>query len=329
MKKILSFSLFEARYSDHFNTRVKERIQDLQEVTLDTRNKGEIESELEEEIGPDWRKFLLSSIVSDTDSRILKKIKLENYSNNRNFGVPISFLYLNHKGKQYPIEITTYSSSDKDGEDKIYKGSQIWVALGQDTAWTIKVFPKDKNRQYISDNLRDGVSFRYKGNPFSFVEPGPDYKSTFEWDPNKGKFITEDEGEEKDFVPVSKSIPERKTIGPGDKIGLIAKSVSAEEFTDGIIKDITNFSEIKDRQKTGDLGKVEGIKVSFLPTNKSQRFTKDGREIPFSLTIKSGSRIKIDGEEYLVLGPEKGKALVTSEPSIIKLGKVQTWVQRP
>jgi hypothetical protein len=329
MKKILSFSLFEARYSDHFNTRVKERIQDLQEVTLDTRNKGEIESELEEEIGPDWRKFLLSSIVSDTDSRILKKIKLENYSNNRNFGVPISFLYLNHKGKQYPIEITTYSSSDKDGEDKIYKGSQIWVALGQDTAWTIKVFPKDKNRQYISDNLRDGVSFRYKGNPFSFVEPGPDYKSVFEWDPNKGKFITEDEGEEKDFVPVSKSIPERKTIGPGDKIGLIAKSVSAEEFTDGIIKDITNFSEIKDRQKTGDLGKVEGIKVSFLPTNKSQRFTKDGREIPFSLTIKSGSRIKIDGEEYLVLGPEKGKALVTSEPSIIKLGKVQTWVQRP
>ena len=329
MKQILSFSLFEARYSTHFDKRFKERIGDLQEVGLDTKAKGEIESELEAEIGPDWRKFLLSSIVSDTDSRMLKKIKLENYSNDGNFGVPISFLYLKHKGKQYPIEITTYSSSDKDGEDKIYKGSQIWVALGQDTAWTIKVFPKDKNRQYISDNLRDGVSFRYKDNPFSFVEPGPDYKSVFEWDPNKGKFITEDEEEGKDFVPVSKSIPERKTIGPGDKIGLIAKSVSAEEFTDGIIKDITNFSEIKDKQKTGDLGKVEGIKVSFLPTNKSQRFTKDGREIPFSLTIKSGSRIKIDGEEYLVLGPEKGKALVTSEPSIIKLGKVQTWVQRP
>jgi len=329
MKQILSFSLFEARYSGHFTDRVKERIQDLREITLDTRNKDEIESELETEIGTDWKNLLISSIISNTDSRILKKIKLENYTNDINFGVPISFLYLNYKGKQYPIEITTYSSSAKDGEDKIYKGSQIYVALGQDTAWTIKVFPKDKSRQYISDNLRDGVSDRFRGNSFSFVEPGPDYKSIFEWDPRKGKFITDEEEEEKNLVPVSRAIPERKTIGPGDKIGLIAKSVSAEDFTDGIIKDITNFNEIKDKQKTGDLGKVEGIKVSFLPTNKSQRFTKDGREIPFSLTIKSGTRIKIDGEEYLVLGPEKGKALVTSEPSIIKLGKVQTWVQRP
>jgi len=329
MKQILSFSLFEARYSTHFDKRFKERIEDLQEVSLDTKAKEEVESELDEEIGPDWRKSLLSSIISNTDSRMLKKIKLENYTNDGNFGVPISFLNLKHKGKLYPIEITTYSSSDKDGEDKIYKGSQIYVALGQDTAWTIKVFPKDKSRQYISDNLRDGVSFRYKGNPFSFVEPGPDYKSIFEWDPKKGKFITDEEEEEKNLVPVSKSIPERKTIGPGDKIGLIARAVSAEDFTDGIIKDITNFNEIKDKQKTGDLGKVEGIKVSFLPVDKSQRFIKDGREIPFSLTIKSGSRIKIDGEEYLVLGPEKGKALVTSEPSIIKLGKVQTWVQRP
>ena len=328
MKKILSFSLFEARYSDHFNTRVKERIQDLQEVTLDTRNKGEIESELEEEIGPDWRKFLLSSIVSDTDSRILKKIKLENYSNNRNFGVPISFLYLNHKGKQYPIEITTYSSSDKDGEDKIYKGSQIWVALGQDTAWTIKVFPKDKNRQYISDNLRDGVSFRYKGNPFSFVEPGPDYKSTFEWDPNKGKFITEDEEEEKDFVPVSKSIPERKTIGPGDKIGLRIKSISENVFTIGFVTKITNINEIKDRQKTGDLEKVEAIKVGFLPIDKSQRIIIDGVEKPFIVTIKSGTKILIDGEEYSVLGPEGKKPLITSEPRIIKSESVQTWVQK-
>jgi hypothetical protein len=329
MKQILSFSLFEARYSTHFDKRFKERIGDLQEVGLDTKSKDEIESELEKEIGPNWKKLLLSSIISNTESRMLKKIKLENYSNDGNFGVPISFLNLKHKGKLYPIEITTYSSSDKDGEDKVYRGSQIWVALGQDTAWTIKVFPKDKNKEYVSDNLRDGVSSRYKGNSFSFVEPSQDFKSIFEWDPKKGKFITDEEETEKDLVPVSKSIPERKTIGPGDKIGLIAKAVSDDEFTDGVVKDITNFNEIKDKQKTGDLGKVEGIKVSFLPTDKSQRFTKDGREIPFSLTIKSGSRIKIDGEEYLVLGPEKGKSLVTSEPSIIKMGKVQTWVQRP
>jgi hypothetical protein len=276
MKKILSFSLFEARYSDHFNTRVKERIQDLQEVTLDTRNKGEIESELEEEIGPDWRKFLLSSIVSDTDSRILKKIKLENYSNNRNFGVPISFLYLNHKGKQYPIEITTYSSSDKDGEDKIYKGSQIWVALGQDTAWTIKVFPKDKNRQYISDNLRDGVSFRYKGNPFSFVEPGPDYKSTFEWDPNKGKFITEDEEEEKDFVPVSSSIEKDFNLSPGRQIKYYSK------LTDSIVK-----SEIIEVINKGTYKSEKEFKVKILKSDGSQGIK----------TFKPGDEI------YLPLGP--------------------------
>jgi hypothetical protein len=276
MKKILSFSLFEARYSDHFNTRVKERIQDLQEVTLDTRNKGEIESELEEEIGPDWRKFLLSSIVSDTDIRILKKIKLENYSNNRNFGVPISFLYLNHKGKQYPIEITTYSSSDKDGEDKIYKGSQIWVALGQDTAWTIKVFPKDKSRQYISDNLRDGVSFRYKGNPFSFVEPGPDYKSTFEWDPNKGKFITEDEEEEKDFVPVSSSIEKDFNLSPGRQIKYYSK------LTDSIVK-----SEIIEVINKGTYKSEKEFKVKILKSDGSQGIK----------TFKPGDEI------YLPLGP--------------------------
>jgi len=329
MKQILSFSLFEARYSTHFDKRFKERIEDLQEVGLDTRNKDEIESELETEIGPDWRKSLLSSIVSNTDSRMLKKIKLENYSNDGNFGVPISFLYLNHKGKQYPIEITTYSSSDKDGEDKIYRGSQIYVALGQDTAWTIKVFPKDKSRQYISDNLRDGVSFRYKGNPFSFVEPGPDYKSTFEWDPNKGRFITDEEEEEKNLIPVSKSVPERKTIGPGDKIGLIVKSVSPDRFTEGIVQEIINIDEIKDKQKSGDLSKVEGIRVSFLPTNKSQRVIKDGKEISFTLTLRSGTKIKIDGEEYLVSGSEKDRPLVTSEPKIIKSNRVQTWVQTP
>lgn len=277
MNQILSFSLFEARYSTHFDKRFKERIGDLQEVGLDTKNKGEIESELETEIGPNWKELLLSSIVSNTESRMLKKIKLENYSNDGNFGVPISFLYLNYKGKQYPIEITTYSSSDKDGEDKIYRGSQIYVALGQDTAWTIKVFPKDKSRQYISDNLRDGVSFRYKGNPFSFVEPGPDYKSVFEWDPKKGKFITDEEEGEKDFVPVSSNIERDFNLTPGRQLKYYSK------LTDSLVK--SEIIEVINK----DTYKAE--KVFKIKIRKS-----DGSEAV--KTLKPGDEI------YLPLGPE-------------------------
>jgi hypothetical protein len=261
---------------------VKERIQDLREVTLDTKNKDEIESELKLEIGPDWKDKLISSIISNTNSRILKKIKLENYNNDLNFGVPISFLYLNYKGKQYPIEITTYSSSDKDGENKIYKGSQICVALGQDTAWTIKVFPKDKSRQYISDNLRDGVSDRFKGNSFSFVEPGPDYKSTFEWDTKKGKFITDEEEEDKNLVPVSSNIEKDFTLSPGRKIQYYSKltdSLAKAEIVETINKD-TYKSDKMFKIKIKKPDKSEGVKSLkagdeiYLPLGQDESWVK-------------------------------------------------------
>jgi hypothetical protein len=279
MKQILSFNLFEARYSTHFTDRVKERIQDLREVALDTKNKEEIESELESEIGPNWKNKLISSIISNTDSRILKKIKLENYNNDLNFGVPISFLYLSYKGKQYPIEITTYSSSAKDGEDKVYKGSQICVALGQDTAWTIKVFPKDKSRQYISDNLRDGVSDRFKGNSFSFVEPGPDYKSTFEWDPKKGKFITDEEEDEKNLVPVSSNIEKDFNLSPGRQIKYYSK------LTDSLVK-----SEIIEVINKDTYKSEKTFKVKILKPDGSEAIK----------TLKPGDEI------YLPLGPDNG-----------------------
>ena len=282
MKKILSFSLFEARYSDHFNDRVKERIKDLKDLTIDAKNKDEVEDELESEIGSDWRNLLISSIISNTDSRVLKKIKLENYTNEINFGVPISFLYLNHKGKQYPIEITTYSSSAKDGEDKIYKGSQIYVALGQDTAWTIKVFPKDKNRQYISDNLKYGVADRFKGNSYSFVEPGPDYKSIFEWDPKKGKFITDEEGEEKDFVPISPKVEIQFTLSPGTDIGYYSK------LTDSIVKAKIMGVINKDTYKTSKEFQLEILK-------------SDG--------TKSIKKLKSGDEVYLPVGKNKSLTL--------------------
>lgn len=282
MKKILSFSLFEARYSDHFNDRVKERIKDLKELTLDTKNKDEVEAELESEIGPNWKDLLISSIISNTDSRILKKIKLENYANEVNFGVPISFLNLKHKGKLYPIEITTYSSSSKDGEDKIYKGSQICVALGQDMAWTIKVFPKDKSRQYISDNLRDGVADRFKGNSYSFVEPGADYKSIFEWDPKKGKFISDEEEEERNLVTVSPKIEIQFTLSPGTDIGYYSK------LTDSIVNAKIMGVINKDTYKTSKEFQLELLK-------------SDG--------TKSIKKLKSGDEVYLPVGKNKSLAL--------------------
>jgi hypothetical protein len=321
MKQILSFSLFEANRHPHFKKRIEQRILNLQEVNLNPR----IELDLEEEIGPNWKRFLIDSIIKNTESRIFKAVEATEYKYNHNFAVPISSLYLVHKEKKYPILIT---ASTAPGE-KSYSGSQIWISVRQNEAITIKVFPKDKDTDYISRNMEEGISDIYKENKYELIRPKGDFESLFEWDPNKGKFITDEEDEEKNLIPVSKSIPERKTIGPGDKIGLIVKSVSPDLFTEGVIQEIINIDEIKDKQKSGDLSKVEGIRVSFLPTNKSQRVIKDGKEISFTLTIKSGTKIKIDGEEYLVSGPEKDRPLVTSEPKIIKSNRVQTWVQTP
>lgn len=274
MRNILTFSLFEARYSGHFNDRFKERIKDLKELTLDTKNKDVVEAELESEIGPNWKDLLILSIISNTDSRVLRKIKLENYANNVNFGVPISFLCLKHKGKLHPIEITTYSSSSGDGEDDIYKGSQIYVAVGQDIAWTIKVFPKDKSRQSISDNLRYGVATRFKGNPYIFVEPGSDYKSIFEWDPKKGKFITGEEEKERDLVPFFPKIEIQFTLSPGTDIGYYSK------LTDSIVKAKIVGVINKDTYKTSKEFQLEILKSDGT---KSIKKLKSGDEVYFPI----------------------------------------------
>ena len=94
MKKILTFELFEAKYSDHFSLRVKERIENLYEISLDTLNREEIESKIEELVGSDWRRLLIDSIIESTERRILNKIKLVRYPLDYNVAVPISFLSL-------------------------------------------------------------------------------------------------------------------------------------------------------------------------------------------------------------------------------------------
>lgn len=326
MEKILTFELFEARYSQHFSNRVKERIENLYEISLDTLNREEVESKIEESIGPDWKTSLIDSIVNNTEKRILDKIKLVTFPQDYNFAVPISFLFLDFNGKTYPIEITSYSTKEDDSEQSVYKGSQIWAAVSADTAWTIKIFDKTKSVDSIASNMRSGTSERYRKYPFEIQSPGEDFRVRFSWNPDSGSFETGEE-DKRIYSVFQKSIPERKTLSSGDEIGLIINKISPTDFTYGTIKEITNMGEIKDKQKSGSLSDVEGIKLSFLPLNKEERIVSNGREIPFVSTVKSGSRINLDGREFTVLGPEGGKPLVTSEPSIINSGRVQTWVE--
>jgi hypothetical protein len=326
MKKILSFELFEARYSQHFSKRVKERIENLQEVTLDTLNKETIESKIEQTIGSKWKEYLIDSIVNNLEKRILDKVKLVTFPQNSNFAVPISFLFLDFEGKSYPIEITSYSTKEDDVEQSVYKGSQIWVAVSADTAWTLKLFDKTKSADVIASNMKSGTSERYKKDSFSLDSPGENFRVRFSWNPETMAFETGEE-EKKIYTSGEKAIPERKTLSPGDLVGLIINKISPDDFTYGEIKEITNMGDIKDKQKIGSLSSVEGIKLSFLPSKKEDRIVSNGREIPFVSTVKPGSRINLNGKEYIVLGPEGGKPLVTSEPSIINADRVQTWVE--
>ena len=327
MKKILTFELFEASYSDHFNMRVKERIENLYEISLDILSPEKIESKIEESIGPEWKNLLIDSIIKNTEKRILNKVKLVTYPRDYNVAVPISFLSLEFNGKNYPIEITSYSTDKKKSNGvSVYKGSQIWVAISADTAWTIKIFGKNRDLGFIAASMEFGVSDRYEDLPLKMEPVGEDFQVNFSWNPETGSFETGEE-EKRGEMSIRKTIPERKTISPGDEVGLIINKISPDSFTYGKIGEITNMGEIKDKQKTGSLSEVEGIKLSFLPSRKEDRIVSNGREIPFVSTLKSGSRISIDGIGYVVLGSQGGKPLVASEPSIIKSGKVQTWVE--
>jgi len=328
MKKILSFSLFEARYHPHFSKRLKERILDLSRISIDTLKKEEVEAQIEDLVGPKWRELLIDSVIKNTEKRIFEKVKNITFPQNSSFAIPISFLFLDFDGKSYPIEITSLSSKEDDGEQSVYKGSQIWVAVTADTALTLKVFDKSKTIDSIASNMKSGSNDRYKKYSFNIENPGNDFRARFSWNPEKNSFDSDDEEEKVVGMDYEAVIPERKTISAGDTIGLIIKGVSPDRITKGKIQEITNIGEIKDKQKTGSLNEVSGIKLSFLPLNKDERFISNGREIPFVSTLKGGSIVEIDGIEYSVLGPEGGKPLVTSEPSIIKSGKVQTWVQR-
>ncbi len=327
MKNILNFRLFEATLSSHFSGRFEERILNLEKVSIDSSESEEIEKKIKDQIGPKWKVHLLDAISKNTERRILENVKSISFSKDLNVGVPVSFLYLDFEGKTYPIKISS-SSKNKKGETSIYEGSQIWVSVSGDIAWTIKIFDKNKSRESIYSNLKSGTSERYKKFPFKIGNFPDDFSVKFRWNPKTQFFDSNDKKEEKNSVDRKTIVPERKILSKGDRIGLIIKGISPDIITLGKILEITNINEIKDKQKTGSLSDIAGIKLSFLPIEKEKKVISNGKEIPFVSTLKSGSIIEIDEIEYLILGPEEGKPLITSEPSIIKSGKVQTWVQR-
>ena len=329
MKKILTFELFEAQYSYHFEKRVQERILNLSQISIDSISTETVEKKIESEVGPEWKQLLIDSIVSNTEKRIFSRIKLPNFDPKKNFAVPISFLTLEFEGKIHPIQISSYSSKGDD-EQSLYEGSQIWAAVSGDIAWTLKIFDESKSLDSIAFNMRQGISERYRIYPFVLQRPENNFKVKFSWDSKTQTFQSNDEEERVEAPILNKPIPERRTLSVGDTIGLIIKSISPDKLTYGKIEEIINIGEIRDKQKIASLSDVDSIKLKFLPLDKSN-WVKRGESpmpIPYQPSLRGGSVIGIEGEEYTILGPKEGKPLITSEPSIINSGRIQTWVER-
>jgi len=133
----------------------------------------------------------------------------------------------------------------------------------------------------------------------------------------------------KEYISTIEEPPTRKTITPGDKIGLVVKYADPDNPIMGTVTSILNMNDIKDAQKMKSLGTIQEIKVSFLPSDPQHvKVGSNGQPLQITIKIIGGTKIVIDGEEYKVLGEGGGKPLVTSEPSIIDKGSVQTWVKK-
>jgi hypothetical protein len=153
----------------------------------------------------------------------------------------------------------------------------------------------------------------------------------------RGEQIILGPAEEIEYEPIVEDPITRKTISPEDRIGLFVKYANPDGLIMGRVKSILNIKEIQNFQKLKSLSEIKEIKISFLP--EDQRYMKkneegeivrgaDGNPLQFTLKIVEGSKIIIDDIEYTVLGEAGGKPLITSEPSILNKGSVQTWVKR-
>ena len=122
--------------------------------------------------------------------------------------------------------------------------------------------------------------------------------------------------------------PQRKTLSPGDNISAVVKYVSQTDPIPGRIIDILNIKDIQTAQKAKNLDKIKEIKIQFVPDSEEHRkFGPDGKVLAIPITLTDKSVLGIDGVKYKVLGPSGSKPLVTSEPSILDKGSVQTWLE--
>jgi hypothetical protein len=145
----------------------------------------------------------------------------------------------------------------------------------------------------------------------------------------KGEEITLGPEEEIEYVPTVEDPIIRKTISPEDRIGLVVKYADPDNPIMGRIKAILNMKEIQNFQKLKSLSEIKEIKVAFLPEDEKHiKKGSDGNPLQITLKIVEGSKIIIDGIGYTVLGESGDKPLITSEPSILNKGSVQTWVKR-
>jgi len=138
---------------------------------------------------------------------------------------------------------------------------------------------------------------------------------------------------EREYVPQVDKIILRKSINPGDRIGVIVNYVSKEIPTFGTVDEIINIKDIEDAQKLKSLDSIQEIKIKFLPENPEyqkvgiDQQTKKEVILRIPIRLTDNSIVVIDGTKYKILGPSNGKPLITAEPSIINAGSVQTWVE--
>ena len=235
----------------------------------------------------------------------------------------------------------------------------VWGIAEKNEGITFMYYPANKEGAELfysqarrSSNLRD-LDFLQSSNFFSpygqgfkliidATDPSPVSRARKLEMQVRGQKIELGPEPERDFVPVQTPDPTRKTISPGDEIEYIVKFIDGEKFLKGRILDIFNMEDIKKAQRTKSLSGIQDIKVRFLPyepekvgmkddqyKKEQEKYTRNdsGEILPVTISLKDGSIFISDGVKYKILGPTKGKPLVTAEPSIINAGNVQTWVQ--
>lgn len=286
--------------------------------------------------------LLTKSLYSLTRS---KRLRDWNPSNEKAFQMMRlgKICFFNGENKFYPI-ISGGKGSSAEGEYD--SGEVVWgFAKEGDLGITIKYYPDTSlgtDNMYKSSRIDSKLSDLqfYKnseivypyGNNFELIIDltDPDLESIERKINNQVEGLPIELGPqpEKIFVPTEEKEIVRKTISPGEEIGLIVGYVSKELPTLGVISEIINMTEIKDAQKIKSLDSVKEIKVKFIPSDpKNRKFSADGKILAIPITLKDGSIISIKGKSYKILGPTGGKPLITSEPSIINVGNVQTWVE--